>query len=206
MTPETQPKPGSGSPFAVTDIQLSPEERMARVRAAEAAGEPVDVLAFYGHAETPDGSTGAGCLSQWYPLEFTVDGVAYPTAEHWMMAGKARLFADPQGLREVLAAPTPKAAKAAGRRVRNFVEERWVAQRYAIVVAGNLAKFGQHPDLRGYLLGTGERVLVEASPRDRIWGIGMGPNNPDVHRPSAWRGRNLLGFALMEVRERLGRT
>jgi ribA/ribD-fused uncharacterized protein len=75
--------------------------------------------------------------------------------------------------------------------------------RYDIVVAGNLAKFGQHDDLRAFLVGTGRKVLVEASPYDRIWGIGMAAGNPDAHRPSAWRGCNLLGFALMEVRERL---
>lgn len=71
------------------------------------------------------------------------------------------------------------------------------------MVAGNLAKFGQHPDLREFLLATGRSVLLEASPYDRIWGVGMAATNPDVARPSAWRGLNLLGFALMEVRERL---
>jgi ribA/ribD-fused uncharacterized protein len=70
-------------------------------------------------------------------------------------------------------------------------------------VAGNLAKFGEHRDLRDFLLSTGEKVLVEASPYDRIWGIGMTATNAGVERPSAWRGLNLLGFALMEVRERL---
>jgi hypothetical protein len=142
-------------------------------------------------------------LSQWWPVTFTVDGVSYPSAEHWMMAGKARLFGDEEGLAAVLRAASPGAVKAAGRKVCGFDEERWAAACYDIVVAGNLAKFGQHPDLRDFLLSTGEKVLVEASPYDRIWGIGMAATNADVERPSAWRGLNLLGFALMEVRERL---
>jgi ribA/ribD-fused uncharacterized protein len=132
-----------------------------------------------------------------------VDGVVYPTAEHWMMAGKARLFGDEEALTAVLATADPRAAKAAGRRVRGFDESRWYAAGYRIVVAGNLAKFGQHPDLGQFLLATGGQVLVEASPRDRIWGIGLSADHPDSRVPSRWRGLNQLGFALMEVRERL---
>ena len=86
---------------------------------------------------------------------------------------------------------------------RRFTVRRWDAARYGLVVAGNLAKFGRHADLRDFLLATGDRVLVEASPYDRVWGIGMAVTNAGVRRPSAWRGRNLLGFALMDVRERL---
>ncbi|MBT8227155.1 MAG: NADAR family protein [Dactylosporangium sp.] len=182
---------------------MSPEQRLNQLNAAEAAGADLDVMAFWGHKPTPSGAIGPGCLSQWWPAPFVVDGVAYPTAEHWMMAGKARLFDDPTGLATVLAARGPGAAKAAGRRVQGFDERRWTAARYRLVVAGNRAKFTQHPDLRRFLLATGERVLVEASPRDRIWGIGMAPTNPLVQHPSAWRGLNLLGFALMDVRDQL---
>jgi ribA/ribD-fused uncharacterized protein len=120
-----------------------------------------------------------------------------------MMAQKARLFADDDGLAAVLAARSPGAAKAAGRKVRGFDEVRWAQARYSIVVVGNLAKFTQHADLREFLTATGRKVLVEASPLDRIWGIGMAATNPAAHRPSAWRGANLLGFALMDVRDQL---
>ncbi|MBO0869185.1 MAG: NADAR family protein [Micromonosporaceae bacterium] len=189
--------------MSVTPEQRTPEQRYAELCAAEAAGEPFELMLFWGHKPNRDGGVGTGCLSQWWPAEFTVDGVAYPTAEHWMMAGKARLFNDPDGLAAVLSARSPGAAKAAGRKVRGFDEQIWVAQRYQLVVAGNLAKFGQHAELAGFLRATGARVLVEASPYDRIWGIGMAATNPDAASPSAWRGLNLLGFALMEVRERL---
>lgn len=179
-------------------VELTPEQHLSQVRAADAAGNPPRLLLFWGHQQFDP-----GCLSQWWPEPFTVDGVTYPTAEHWMMAGKARLFGDSAGLAAVLASGSPGAAKAAGRKVRGFDEARWVAARYGIVVAGNLAKFRSDPKSGDYLLNTGKRVLVEASPFDRIWGIGLGPDHQDASRPSAWRGLNLLGFALMEVRERL---
>ena len=181
---------------------MTPDQRLNQLRAAEATGVDLDVMAFWGHKPAPSGAIGSGCLSQWWPAPFIVDGLAYPTAEHWMMAGKARLFDDPAGLAAVLAARSPGAAKAAGRKVRGFDEQRWTTARYALVVAGNLAKFTQHSDLGRFLLTTGERVLVEASPYDRIWGIGMAASNPKVRHPSAWRGLNLLGFALMDVRDR----
>lgn len=166
----------------------------------------VKYLFFWGHRPRADGSAGAGCLSQWWPSPFTVDGVEYATAEHWMMAGKARLFGDGEALERALAAPHPKAAKAEGRTVRGFDDEVWREHRYGLVVRGSIAKFEQHDELRGFLLGTGRRVLVEASPRDRIWGIGMGASNEHAGDPSAWRGLNLLGFALMEARAELLRS
>jgi ribA/ribD-fused uncharacterized protein len=90
-----------------------------------------------------------------------------------------------------------------GRRVRNFDEEMWIKHRYDIVVDASLAKFGQDKDLKAFLLGTGDRVLVEASPTDRIWGIGMTGRDERAGDPAQWRGLNLLGFALMQARAEL---
>jgi ribA/ribD-fused uncharacterized protein len=182
---------------------MTPEERIAALRAADGAGEPIDVLPFWGHRPNADGSVGRGCLSQWWEAPFTVDAVTYPTAEHWMMAGKARLFNDADGLAAVRAATNPGAAKAAGRAVAGFDEQVWAQARYELVVEGNRAKFGQHPALAAFLRGTGDRVLVEASPYDRIWGVGMAASDPDIAHPLRWKGLNLLGFALMDVREEL---
>ena len=120
-----------------------------------------------------------------------------------MMAEKARLFGDQAALSMVLAATTPGAAKAAGRNVRGFDEEKWLAQRWDIVVRANRAKFSQNQALRTFLLNTGDRVLVEASPVDAIWGIGMAADDADAQHPAAWQGLNLLGFALMAVRSEL---
>ncbi|NYI06690.1 NADAR family protein [Allostreptomyces psammosilenae] len=164
------------------------------------AGERIRYLFFWGHQPAPDGSVGRGCLSQWWPSPFTVDGVTYATAEHWMMAGKARLFGDDAALAEVLSATHPSQAKAAGRRVRGFDDETWAAHRMELVTAGNVAKFASDPELTRYLLSTGDRVLVEASPRDHIWGIGLAATDPAAEDPTRWRGTNLLGFALMAAR------
>lgn len=103
----------------------------------------------------------------------------------------------------ILGAASPAEAKKLGRLVRGFDQARWNAERFGIVVEGSVHKFGQDPALRDFLLGTANRVLVEASPRDLIWGIGLGAANEAAGDPRRWRGRNLLGFALMEARERL---
>lgn len=171
-----------------------------------AARGPVEWLHFYGHTPADDGSVTAACLSQWWAGHpFTVDGVEYLTAEHWMMAAKARAFEDDDALAAVLASATPKEAKALGRRVTPYDDDVWKAVRYDHVVEGSVAKFGAHDELREFLLATGDAVLVEAAPRDRIWGIGMGAANENAQRPDRWRGQNLLGFALMEARSRLSR-
>lgn len=127
----------------------------------------------------------------------------YATAEHWMMAGKARLFGDAAAERAVLAAGHPAEAKKAGRLVRGFDEALWERERFRIVVDGSVHKFAAHPELREFLLNTGESVLVEASPVDRVWGIGLAADDEAASDPERWRGPNLLGFALMAARERL---
>ncbi|MFI6860941.1 NADAR family protein [Streptomyces sp. NPDC050421] len=166
-------------------------------------GDRVKYLLFWGHRPRPDGRIGASCLSQWWPSPFTVDGVRYASAEHWMMAGKARLFGDAEAAERAVAAKSPAEAKKVGRLVRAFDGTVWERERYGLVVAGSVHKFGQNPDLGGFLLGTGDRVLVEASPMDRIWGIGLAADDPRAEDPATWRGLNLLGFALMEARAAL---
>ncbi|AZP20732.1 NADAR family protein [Streptomyces aquilus] len=178
------------------------DSRDALVRAV-AAGARVKYLHFWGHRPLPDGRIGASCLSQWWPSRFVVDGVTYETAEHWMMAGKARLFGDAEAERRVLAAGHPSLAKKAGRLVRDFDEEIWQRERFGIVVEGSVHKFASDARLREFLLSTGERVLVEASPVDRVWGIGLAATDEAASDPERWRGPNLLGFALMEARGRL---
>jgi ribA/ribD-fused uncharacterized protein len=174
----------------------------ALVRAVQ-AGARIKYLHFWGHRPRPDGQVGASCLSQWWPSPFTVEGARYETAEHWMMAAKARLFGDEEAERRVLAADHPSQAKKAGRLVRGFDEAIWERERFGIVVEGSVHKFAAHEELRAFLLGTGDRVLVEASPVDRVWGIGLAAGDEAAGDPERWRGPNLLGFALMEARERL---
>lgn len=160
-------------------------------------------LFFWGHQPLKDGSIGASCLSQWFTAPFTIEGLRYPTAEHFMMTEKARLFNDPVVCNQILEAPHPGAAKKLGRHVKGFDDTTWKAHRFDIVVRANYAKFGQNEALRAYLLGTKNRIIVEASPVDRIWGIGLARDDQRSQNPEQWRGLNLLGFALMRVRQEL---
>lgn len=165
--------------------------------------EKVKFLFFWGHQPSKRGDLTAACFSQWWGSPFVVEEVRYNTTEHWMMAQKALLFDDLEIYQKVIAAKSPAEAKALGRQVRSFDEAAWNARRSAIVVRGNLEKFRQHPDLREFLLQSQERVLVEASPVDSIWGIGLAADNELAANPKQWPGLNLLGFALMEVRDLL---
>lgn len=166
-------------------------------------GEHIKYLFFWGHQPSKDGTITASCLSQWWLCKFVVEGIPYKSAEHWMMAEKARLFQDDEFLEKIINCETPGEAKKLGRQVRKFDAEKWNEHRYEVVKQGNVYKFEQNPELKVFLQNTKNRVLVEASPRDRIWGIGMSKNNEKANYPSQWRGRNLLGFALMEARDEL---
>jgi ribA/ribD-fused uncharacterized protein len=169
--------------------------------AARASGRTVKYLFFWGHRPQRDGRPGPGCLSQWWPAAFTVDGYEFATAEHYMMWRKAMLFGDGEIAGRILAAAHPRQAKALGRQVCGFDQQLWEQRRFDIVVDGSVAKFSQHEPLREYLVGTGERVLVEASPTDRVWGIGLAASDERAADPGAWPGLNLLGFALMRPRQ-----
>ncbi|MEM7152729.1 MAG: NADAR family protein [Myxococcota bacterium] len=167
------------------------------------AGAKAKYVLFWGHTGKPGHDVGPWVFSQWFHAPFEHEGCSYPTAEHWMMAGKARLFDDDKALAAILAASSPAEAKHLGRTVRRFDEATWVAKRFELVVEGNVLKFSSSETLRKYLLGTKNRVLVEASPADRIWGVGFAADHANATRPDQWRGLNLLGFALMQARARL---
>lgn len=163
-------------------------------------------LFFWGHTPKKKDSVDKSCFSNWFPAPFLIDSISYPTTEHHMMAEKARLFDDGEALEKILEAKSPAEAKNLGRLVKNFDDSTWNKNRFQIVANGNIAKFSQNERLKSFLLNTGNRVLVEASPRDRIWGIGMGGSNEHAEVPTKWRGQNLLGFALMEARASLTTT
>ncbi|SMC29430.1 conserved hypothetical protein, ribA/ribD-fused [Andreprevotia lacus DSM 23236] len=178
---------------------------LADLHARIAAGEQPEFLFFWGHRHNKRGGVTAACLSQWFPAGFTLDDVYYHTAEHYMMAAKARLFDDAAILAQILANADPRSVKALGRKIKGYDDARWQAHRYCAVVAGNVGKFGQNAALQQFLLATGDKVLVEASPVDAIWGIGLDQAHPDAAHPARWPGLNLLGFALMDVRGALRR-
>lgn len=147
--------------------------------------------------------TEASPFSQWYRSAFTVDGVAFNCAEQFMMHGKARLFDDAETAQLILAADHPRDHKALGRKVKRFDGAVWNREREAIVLAGNRAKFTQDPALLAQLLATRGTTLVEASPYDRIWGIGLSATDPKAQDPATWRGQNLLGKILTRLRDEL---
>jgi len=143
------------------------------------------------------------CLSQWFPCSFLVDGIYYNCAEQFMMAEKARLFHDEDALQKIMQAFDPMEQKKIGRRVHGYDDAQWKEHCFDIIVRGNVAKFSQNEKLRDFLLSTGNKILVEASPKDNVWGIGLDEESPDAVNPKRWPGTNLLGFALMEVRDKI---
>jgi ribA/ribD-fused uncharacterized protein len=147
--------------------------------------------------------TEASPFSQWYRCNFIVDDQPFICAEQFMMHGKAVLFGDPDVAAEILAADHPKTHKALGRKVKNFDGGVWERERLRIVKAGNRAKFTQNEELLATLLATQGTTLVEASPYDKIWGIGLAEGDPRAQDPSTWRGQNLLGYVLTELRDEL---
>ncbi|MGM9844424.1 MAG: NADAR family protein, partial [Muribaculaceae bacterium] len=161
-----------------------------------------DFVFFWGHTDTNE-NVGKSCLSQWHMCSFTLDDVSYNCAEQFMMAEKARIFDNEDIWQQIMASYDPMTIKKLGRKVRNFNEYVWKKNCQEIVKRGNLAKFSQNPKLMEYLLGTGDKILVEASPNDTIWGIGLAEDAPEVCNPHLWQGENLLGFTLMEVRDML---
>ncbi|KZN48300.1 NADAR family protein [Pseudoalteromonas luteoviolacea] len=142
----------------------------------------VKYVFFWGHQEKSNEVT-KSCFSQWYESKFEEDGKEFATAEHYMMYHKASLFGDDKACERVLCAREPGEAKAVGREVLGFKQEIWDEKRFEIVVNANLAKFSQNPTLKAFLLNTGERVIVEASPVDKIWGIGLAQDNSASENP-----------------------
>ena len=134
-----------------------------------------------------------------YPIE--IDGVKFPTVEHYFQAMKAKLFADEEMYEKILKAKTPKAAKALGKKVKDLVPEKWDAEKDMVMEKGVRAKFVQHPELRKQLLDTGSKQIGEADPRGGYWGIGSGRESDKSRKPSKWRGHNKLGKIMMKLRE-----
>jgi ribA/ribD-fused uncharacterized protein len=166
-------------------------------------GTRPEFLMFWGRKGNDTSKIGPYVFSQWHFSDFEIDGNVYPTAEHFMMSQKAVAMGDLDTLEKILKCAGPDEAKALGRQASPWDQAKWDEVKFEAVVRANVAKFGQDTELRKYLLGTGDMVLVEASPHDKIWGIGLRREEKDSKDPNKWRGQNLLGFALMEARERL---
>ena len=182
---------------------MNTPKNLEELRALRAAGSPLSFCFFLDYQPPKNGVITNACLSQWWPCTFTLGAMIFSTAEHFMMYEKAILFGDEEIAARIVDADHPFEAKTLGRRVRNFDQTRWSRACVDIVVRGNIAKFEQNPKLRKYLSDTGDAILAETSPSDLIWGTGCHEEDPAATAPENWPGQNLLGFVLMETRDRL---
>lgn len=189
----------------INDKRYQPSVMRNTIDQRTPALTPDEVVMFWGHRAHRSGKITKSCLSQWWPCSFVDHELqqSYTTAEQYMMAHKALLFEDNECMEAILVAENPQEVKALGRAVKNFDEGIWNEYKAEIVFRGNLLKFSQNPELGAFLQSTGEKVIIEASPIDRIWGIGLAADNPDALIPKNWQGENLLGFILMDVRAAL---
>ena len=144
-----------------------------------------------------------GYLSNWYPSTFSINGIGYSSMEQYMMYSKAVCFKDDKVAKQILATEDCAKIKAFGRNVTGYDENMWNGVRQIIVYEGLKAKFSQNADLKRQLVDTGDAVLAECAVRDQIWGIGLSMGDPNRFERSKWKGNNLLGYALMLVREQL---
>lgn len=143
-------------------------------------------------------------FGQWTKREFVdIDGVIYNCCEQYMMAKKAQLFNDQVTLNKIMQTDSAKEQQALGREVQNFEPQKWDKHKYGIVWFANYLKFTQHDDLAVRLLATENKILAEASPYDLVWGIGFEAEDDEALHIECWRGQNLLGKALMSVRDAL---
>ena len=150
-----------------------------------------------------NGSDLFDCFSQWRTSNFQVSTSRYSCCEQYMMAEKARVFGDEQVRKQIMEVIDPMEMKVLGRHVKKFHDKTWDKVKYSVVLNANYYKFTQNKEMKDILLSTGDKVIVEASPTDMIWGIGFVEDKPEAKKPELWRGLNLLGFALMEVRDEI---
>jgi len=141
-----------------------------------------------------------GPFCQWHRCQFTsADGLVFNCAEQYMMYHKAMLFGDQAAANKILSKSSPRDQKALGRKVKNFDEQVWNQHARSIVFSGNYYKFTQNPHLKSNLLATCGKTLVEASPTDRIWGIGLNQDAAEFTDPDDWPGTNWLGEVLTHL-------
>jgi len=151
--------------------------------------------------KTSKGILDEGCFSQWQISHFSFNGIQYSSAEQFMMAHKAITFNDRKTLEKIMNESHPDKIKKLGRQIVNFNSNIWEKLKYSIALIGNYCKFVQNDKMKQILINTGGNIIVEASPNDKIWGVGLDETDSRIKNPNYWEGENLLGFVLMEVRD-----
>jgi hypothetical protein len=201
--PEPVPETEVVAEPVVDEKEVVVEEPKKKTRKLKKGGYegPPPVL-FFEPSETGGEFRNFSNMSQ-HPVQ--IDGEKYPTVEHYYQWRKAKLFKDDESADKIQKAKTPKAAKALGKKVKDFVDEEWKKNRLEFMKTGVHAKFIQHPELRKQLMETGDRIIGEADPRDTYWGIGTKMDSDRASDPSKWRARNFgnhLGNLLMDLRRK----
>lgn len=166
--------------------------------------QPVaDYIFFFDSKPSNDGNITSACFSEWWPSKFTENGITYRTAGHYLLSWKAKLFSDVKTANEIIEKRFPKDVKALAKHIINFDSSVWKEYRYDIMKQGNYLKFSQNSALRQFLLSTGNSTIAAANPTDKVWGIGLAAHDSNAYKAQLWPGENLLGFALMQVRDEL---
>lgn len=168
---------------------------MALEKTHNTEAEAAKIFEFFWKAQS--------CFSQWHTSEFTEADITFSCTEQYMMYQKAVCFQDHEIAEKILKSNSPREMKKLGRAVKNYDDDVWESKCYDVVKRGNMLKFSQNPALKEKLFATKGKTLVEASPVDRKWGIGLASTNSKAWNKSTWKGRNLLGYAITEVRDEL---
>ncbi|WP_305768236.1 NADAR family protein [Candidatus Epulonipiscium viviparus] len=161
----------------------------------------VEYFAFWGHKTRNSGKLTSSCLNQWWASDFIYENEKYWCMEQFMMEQKALMFNDVLTWSEIRNCNDQKKIRKLGKKVTMFDEEIWNERREEILLKGNLAKFLCNESIKEFLLSTENKVLVEISPYDKVLGVGLNKNDSRLEDINAWQGKNLLGFALMTVRD-----
>ena len=161
---------------------------------------------FFWQTDEGKGYSSKGCFSQWQTSNFIAEARRYFCAEQYMMGRKALAFDDLETFEKIMSANHPREIKSLGRKIKNFDQTEWDYVKYSIVLNGNFYKFTQNEKMLEVLLSTENKILVEASPFDEIWGVGLSEDDEKIKNPNYWKGQNMLGFALMEVRDEIKKS
>ncbi len=205
--PEMEPEPETKEPEAKEPETKEPEAKKPRKRIVKVKVEPAaaveegpePVLFFMGNEALSANKQ----FSNMFEAPMQIDGVTFPTVEHYFQWSKAKLFGDADIEAKIMKSPSPKSVKAYGRKVKNFKPADWEQRKDIVMKTAIRAKFTQHPELRKKLLDTKDAPLGEANPRDKYWGIGTGADTTKANAPSKWPGKNKMGEFLMELRKEL---
>lgn len=165
--------------------------------------ESNQVIAFWGHRQSKSGCISKSCFSQWWMSEFYYSSSKFICSEQFMMAMKARIFNDHDNYQLIMQSSDPNEMKSIGRKVANYNQAIWDEMKYDIVFRANYEKFIQNENIKEYLLSTEDKVIIEASPVDKVWGVGLAESDERILKPELWLGENILGFAIMHVRNEI---